>query len=95
MFLIEDRFKRLYQAIEAERAEEENFFKNLSNNKTYKERIKAGTLWYPVEVTQKFYTVGEFIELDVTPSSELSSPSFSNFKVGSGVVFIKNDEDKT
>lgn len=89
-----DRLKLMMKAIEAERRSEEDFFRNISTSRSFKERIAAGVMWYPVEILQKHYTVGEFVELELSPFLPSASNSYHNFKVGSGVIFFVNREEK-
>ena len=78
------RFKVLLEAIESERKQEEDYYRNLSQLKSAKERIESGILWHPLRLNKKFYTVGEFIELQFEKTKNLNKPH--KLKVGAGVT---------
>lgn len=83
------------KAIQAERKSEEDFFRSISSTKSFKERINAGVLWYPIEIVQKHYTIGEYVEIEVTPVTPSAGQNYHGFKVGAGVIFFVNREEKT
>lgn len=88
-----ERFARLRKAVEFERASEEAYFRKLAATKSIKERIEAGIVWYPVEIASQYYTVGEHVELELTPSSAGAYSKSNSFRVGaSAVVFINKSE---
>lgn len=63
---IQARYLRLLDAIDAERKFEEAFFDQLHNSKSLQEKVMAGFVLYPVKILRKSYTVGEFVELEVS-----------------------------
>lgn len=75
-----------------ERAREEAYFRSLSANKTLKEKAESGILWYPVEITRKHYTIGEYVEVVVKRSKEESGKH--QFRVGAGCVVFSNDAER-
>ena len=83
----QNRYKRLLDCIESERQAEEDYFRRLSTSKTTKERIKSGILWQPVEIARQHYTVGEYVELELTPASPSASSGSNNFKAGASAIF--------
>lgn len=88
-----DRYLQLLEATEKERAQEEAYYRQLAANKSLKEKAESGILWYPVEITQKHFTVGEYIEIVVQRNKEITSKH--QFRVGAGcVVFSQGDERK-
>lgn len=76
-----NRYNKILDAIEAERAEEERYFKHLQAKKTLKEKVESGILWYPVQVVKKYFTIGELIEVIV----ERSGKSLGSHKLKSGM----------
>jgi ATP-dependent RNA/DNA helicase IGHMBP2 len=62
----ENRYQRLLKAIDAERRHEEDFFKSLNESQTTQQKVNAGFCWYPVNVVRKSYTIGEYLEVEVT-----------------------------
>jgi ATP-dependent RNA/DNA helicase IGHMBP2 len=83
-----DRYAKLLEAIELERAQEEAYFRSLSANKTLKEKAASGVLWYPVEITRKHYTIGEYVEVVVKRSKEEMGKH--QFRVGAGCSVFSN-----
>lgn len=90
----QSRWERLHEGIEAERAHEEAFFKELSESKSVKEKIAAGVLWYPVSITRKNYTVGEYVEVEVEPMTPSASGGSNGFRVGSSAVLFVNGHER-
>ncbi len=88
------RYDQLLDAIEAERSAEEKYFQELSSSKSVKERIAAGVLWYPVEITKKHYTIGEHVELELTPMTPAASKGRNSFKVGASAIFYVNRDER-
>lgn len=82
----QDRYRQLLDATELERAQEEAYFRNLGANKTLKEKSDSGILWYPVQITQKHYTVGEYVEVVVQRIKPESGRH--QFRVGAGCVIF-------
>lgn len=76
-----DRYLSILDAIEAERSDEEKYFRNLQAKKSLKEKVDSGILWYPVQVVKKYYTIGEYIEIIV----ERTSKNVGTHKLKSGV----------
>lgn len=93
--LMEDRYDVLKRALEIERKTEEDYFRQLSTSKSYKERIESGVMWYPVSIDKMHYTIAEKVEVEVSPSVPSSSAGRNSFKVGaSAVLFIQGEERK-
>ena len=90
----QSRYKRLLDCIESERQAEEDYFRRLSTSKTTKERIKSGILWQPVEIARQHYTVGEYVELELTPASPSASSGSNNFKAGASAIFYIQKEER-
>ena len=89
-----ERFERMLQALELERDQEETYFRELSKSKSFKERIEAGILWYPVSIDKMHYSIAEKVELELSPASINASVARNNFKEGASAVFFINDEEK-
>jgi len=70
----EDRYQILIEAIDHERKEEEEYYTSLSKNKSLKEKIESGILWYPVDVLSHHYSVGEQIEVNVERRKHQDTP---------------------
>ena len=90
-----ERLSRLGEAVELERAAEEAYFRNLTTSKTLRERIDAGILWYPVEINRRRYTVGEHVELELTPSSASAYTDSNAFRVGASALIFVNKVERT
>ncbi|MEE9438961.1 MAG: hypothetical protein V3V14_08185 [Saprospiraceae bacterium] len=60
-----DRYKKLLLAIEKERQNEEDYYAAIALEKTDKEKIDAGILLTSLFVKKKFYTVGEYVEVQL------------------------------
>lgn len=79
---MDDRYKNLLEAIEAERKEEAAFYSSLSENKSYSEKIESGILWYPLDLISHHYTVGEKIEVKLERTKHFDTPH----KLKSGIA---------
>ena len=84
-----DRYRKLSDAIDAERKAEEAHYRSLSAEKTKAERIESGILWYPVVLLSQVYTVGEQVELVFERTKNLDSPH--KLKSGAGCTVFKAD----
>jgi len=69
-----ERYKKIIEAIEFERLEEEKYYQSISSNKTVKDRIESGILWYPVVLVKHYYTVGEYLELQFEKTRSTNAP---------------------
>jgi len=81
-----ERYLTLRKAVEAERSEEEAYFRNLTASKSIKERIETGMMWYPVEITRQHYTVGENVELELMPATASATAKSHAFRVGASAI---------
>jgi ATP-dependent RNA/DNA helicase IGHMBP2 len=77
-----NHLKNLLLAIEEERKAEEKYFAYLLKGKTPLQKVNDGVAWYPVVITRKHYTLGEYIEVEVERTKGLDLPH--KMKVGSG-----------
>lgn len=77
-----DRYLRLIDAVEAERKEEEHYFKSIQSKKTVKEKVQSGIMWHPVHIVKKYYTIGELVEIILERKKEHQGPH--KFKSGVG-----------
>ena len=91
---MEERYDLLRAALETERKEEEEYFRQLSASKTIKERIDTGVLWYPVSIDKMHYSIAEKVELELTPALPSSAARHNLFRVGASASFFINDEEK-
>lgn len=80
----QDRYDVLLQAIELERKEEERYYQSLAADRTVKEKIESGILYYPLQVLSQHYTVGEKIEVTLERYKNVNQPH----KLKSGIAAI-------
>jgi ATP-dependent RNA/DNA helicase IGHMBP2 len=66
------RFEHLLKAIEEERRHEERFFKDMHQSRSLQDKVKTGFVWYPVQLVKKYYTVGEYLEVEVERINDAS-----------------------
>ena len=93
---MKERYYNILKAIEAERLAEEQYFQGIASSKTLKERTEAGVLWYPVQIERSHYTIGEKVELELSPKKPDQLKRRHNFKVGaSAELFIQEEEKKS
>ena len=91
---MENRYDLLLKAVEVERRQEQIYFQSLSQQKSQSEKIEAGILWSPLEITRKHYTVGELIELELERTRHLNL--HHKFKVGVGAnLVVESTETNT
>ena len=82
------------QALEFEQKQEEEYFRQVSFERSYKERIESGVLWYPVSIDKVHFTIAEKIEIEMTPGSMKAATDRNSFKEGSSAVFFINREER-
>lgn len=85
------RFENLLKAIDAERNQELQFFKNLQNDYTINDKVKAGVIWNNVNIIRKYYGLGEALEIEVERTKHLDQPY--KFAVGVSVNLLNNDAE--
>ncbi|MBT8233212.1 MAG: AAA family ATPase [Bacteroidia bacterium] len=83
-----ERYDKLLEAIECERTEEEKYYRSLAADKSIKEKMEAGILWYPVIMTKHFYTVGEYLEIQFEKTRNTNVPH--KLKTGMGCRIYKD-----
>jgi len=86
-----DRYKQLLVAIEKERLAEEIYYSNIAKQKSDKEKIEAGILLASLVLNKKYYTVGEYVEVQLEKTKNFDKPN--KFKVGAGVHLIHQGEE--
>ena len=79
-----DRYKTLLEAIEKERQHEEKYYAEIAKQKTDKDRIEAGVLLTSLFIKKKYYTIGEFVEIQLEITKNNDKPN--KFKTGAGVI---------
>lgn len=87
----EDRYKSLLQAIEEERKQEEKYFREISKQRSNKEKVEAGILLTSLRLKKKHFTIGEYseIQLEITkPKSQTNK-----FRVGTGATLLFHDDE--
>ena len=87
----EDRYKDLLNAIEKERQTEEAYYAQMASQKSDKEKIEAGILLASLVLVKKFYTIGEYVEVQLERTKDFDLPN--KFKVGAGVYLIHRGEE--
>ena len=80
----------MINAIEQERLAEEKYYKTISTQKTVDERVSAGVLLTHLKLENRYYTVGEHIELKFSRTKDIDSPH--KFKVGVGCQVLLEAE---
>ncbi|MFT4534707.1 MAG: ATP-dependent RNA/DNA helicase IGHMBP2 [Saprospiraceae bacterium] len=86
-----DRYKTLLDAIEKERQHEEKYYAEIAKQKTDKDRIEAGVLLTSLFIKKKYYTVGEFVEIQLEITKNYDKPN--KFKTGAGVILVYQAEE--
>ena len=84
----------MLDALDVERRHEEEYFRSLTLSKSYKERIAAGVLWYPVDIQRTHYSIAEKVEIEMVPGRPSASGGRNAFKVGASAVFFINEEER-
>lgn len=86
-----DRYTVLSEAIEAERAAEEAYYARLLKGRTNIQKVEDGVAWFPVTITNKYYSVGEYIEVEIERTKALDQPH--KMKVGVGCQLFREEEN--
>ncbi len=86
-----DRYKTLLDAIEKERQHEEKYYAEIAKQKTDKDRVEAGVLLTSLFIKKKYYTVGEFVEIQLEITKNHGKPN--KFKTGAGVQLVYQAEE--
>lgn len=68
----QDYFNGLLEGVEAERREEELFYKSILSSSSNKEKVENGFAWYPVEILSKRYAIGEYLEVELERPAQTS-----------------------
>lgn len=87
-----DRYLTLLKAIDAERLAEATYFKNLHENKSLKQKIDAGIVWYPIDITLRTSTLNDWVEVEATKIKQLDTPHL--FKEGVAGILFNNQDDQ-
>jgi ATP-dependent RNA/DNA helicase IGHMBP2 len=85
------RYHQLITAIDAERKEEEAFFKKMHLNKGIKEKLESGFIWYPVQIIRKNYTIGEYVEVTIEKAKENEIPHKFSEGAAASIFNIQNE----
>lgn len=86
-----DRYKTLLDAIEKERQHEEKYYDAIAKQKTDKDRVEAGVLLTSLYIKKKYYTIGEFVEIQLEITKNHGKPN--KFKTGAGVQLVYQAEE--
>lgn len=86
-----DRFNIISEAIEAERAAEEAYYSKLLKGRTNTQKVDDGVAWYPVIIINKYYSVGEYIEVEVERTKALDQ--CHKLKVGVGCQLFRSEDN--
>jgi superfamily I DNA and/or RNA helicase len=74
--------------VEAERKQEEAYYLNTIAKQDINTKVNNGVAWYPVDIVSKRYTVGEYLEIQI--SRKVGQVGSHRFKEGLGVNFFIN-----
>lgn len=88
---INERYKNLLDAIEAERQQEERYYKELAKTRTIPQRLDSGLLWWPIRVGKTQFGMGGVVEVEIERTKSLGEPH--KMKVGAGVRIFKEGRD--
>ena len=86
------RYRNMLKAIEAERKNEEQYFKNLAAKRSVSQRLDSGLLWWGVKINSRRYGIGDVVEVQVERTRMTGEPH--KLKVGAGVRLFKEGRDK-
>lgn len=86
------RYKNMLKAIEAERKNEEQYYKNLAAKRSVSQRLDSGLLWWGVKINSRRYGIGDVVEVQVERTRMTGEPH--KLKVGAGVRLFKEGRDK-
>ncbi len=89
------RLVELWEAVEAERAEEEAFYAGFMEAKTLKEKAETGYAWYPIQFLASQHTINDYLEVKIERTGEISGSG--KFREGSGVqlILVRSGEKET
>ncbi len=89
------RLTQLWEAVEAERIEEEQFYAGFMEAKTLKEKAETGYAWYPIQFTSSQHTINDYLEVKIERTGEISGSG--KFREGSGVqlILVRSGEKET
>ena len=85
-------FKALQEAVECERSEEENYFKSVIASSTIRQKVDNGFAWYPVNIMSKRYTIGEYLEVEITRAEQSSGHHRIKEGVGVSLFNVQGNE---
>lgn len=83
-----ERYQLLIRGVEAERKQEESYYLNTIAKQDINTKVNNGVAWYPVDIISKRYTVGEYLEVQI--SRKVGQIGSHRFKEGLGVKFFIN-----
>lgn len=89
--MIQDRFRTISEAVEAERAAEEAYYAKLLTGRTNAQKVADGVAWYPVVILNKYYSVGEYIEVELERTKAVDQPH--KLKVGVGCQLFRTEDN--
>ena len=87
-------YDELLEALDHERKHEEEYFRSLTLSKTFKERIEAGILWYPISIERTHYTIAEKVEIEMIPAKPSAAGDRNAFREGASAIFFINTEER-
>jgi len=91
---IQASYDHLLEALDHERKHEEEYFRSLTLSKTFKERIAAGILWYPISIERTHYSIAEKVEIEMIPAKASAAGDRNAFREGASAVFFINEEER-
>ncbi len=91
MLSVKEQLKQVLELLQAEKRAEQDFYKDLLANSSVKERVKSGVSWYPLQVQEKGFGLGEypFVVLERSAGS-----GYHRFSGGQSVRIFRNSESE-
>lgn len=83
-----ERYHQIIKGIEAERKQEELYYLHTIAKQDINTKVNNGVAWYPVDIVSKRYTVGEYLEVQI--SRKVGQVGSHRLKEGLGVNFFIN-----
>ncbi|MFZ1705437.1 MAG: AAA domain-containing protein [Saprospiraceae bacterium] len=87
---VQNRYLTLMEAVEEERKAEEKFYTSIGDQKTLQEKIEGGFVWYPIEIANIHYALGENIEIKIKQKNLTANGFQHKFKVGISIQMFNS-----
>jgi ATP-dependent RNA/DNA helicase IGHMBP2 len=86
------RYLNLINAVDEERKQEEQFFRDVLLAKSVKQKVDLGFAWYPCRINAKYYTIGEMVEIELERIRDTQLNH--KLKVGLGIRLTTNQKER-